>query len=29
VNNRAGIKWIEAMLDESHFVERLDSIAVD
>jgi hypothetical protein len=29
VNNRAAIRWIEAMLDESHFVERLDSFAVD
>jgi hypothetical protein len=29
VNNRADIKWIEVMLDESHFVERLDSIAAD
>lgn len=27
--NRAGIESIEAMLDESHFVDRLDSIAID
>jgi hypothetical protein len=29
MNNRGAIKRIETMLDESHFVERLDSFAVD
>jgi hypothetical protein len=28
VNKRAAMKWIEAMFDESHFAEELDSFVV-